>query len=273
MTQQLVDPPTTAAPESTDWTVTLRVLAAIIAVVVVGFGITNVIGFFMLRTDQRTTLFQNPVTRVQVSNTDGNIVIRAGTAQRGATVISRRHNSFRKAAHSEVVNGGVLQVKGTCRGNVILPGQCSVDFEIIVPPGTAVDITSTTGDVSVTGTGATVRALTNTGDIRVSRAAGSIRLTTDTGDVTAGLLNGGIVTSRSNTGDIRLSFTAAPEGINATTDIGDVRVLVPDDSTAYQVTADVDLGDQHIEVPRDAGSQRIVQLATNTGDVRMSAVR
>jgi len=268
MTQQLAEPPTKAAP-ATNWTWPIRGVTAIIAVVLLFFGTVSTVGYFMLQTDTKTAFFTVAVNRVQVNNTNGQVVIRAGSGAQGATVVSRGHSSFRTAEHSETVTNGVLQVNGSCQGGLIVADRCSVDFEITVPPGTAVNAIATTGDISVLGTGGPVTARSSTGDLLVDRVGGDLRLTTNVGDVEAVALTGGTVTARSNTGDLRLDFTTAPDRIKATTNVGDVRVEVPAGATTYRVSAEVDVGDRHIDVPTDPASPRIIELSSNTGDVRM----
>ncbi len=259
----------TSAPPSPKWTLAIRITAGLISGAVVLAGTISVLGFLMIRTKTETRHFQGLVRQVQVTGPDGDVVIRTGTAQQGASVLSRSRSSFQTAEHRETVTDGVLQVSGSCRGEEFIADQCSVDFEITVPPGTAVLARTSIGSISVTGTGGPVTAESNTGDIRVRQVTGSIRLTTNIGNITGELLNGGRVSGQSDTGDVRLSFAAAPEEIRVHTDIGDVRVRVPDDATTYREPGDVGIGDRTIDVPIDPTSNRIVDLSTNTGDVWM----
>jgi hypothetical protein len=271
VTTQLTQPPATA-PAPTRWNRPIRVLAAVVAVLVLTVGVLTVIGFFMIRTSTRTTFFTDPVNRLQVAGSTGNVVVRVGSAARGATVVSRSKSAFRTAEHTETVVGGVLQVTGSCTGGLLVSDDCSVDFEITVPPGTAVDAHASTGNLSVFDTGAPVTARSNTGNIRVSGVGGTVRLRSNVGDISGVALTGGTVSAQSNTGDVRLTFTAAPARLRATTNVGDVRIMVPDDATRYRVSADVSVGERHIDVATDPASTRIVQLSTDTGDIRMGVV-
>jgi DUF4097 and DUF4098 domain-containing protein YvlB len=269
MTQQLLDPPKTVSPSSR-WTWPIRGLAAIVATAVLAFGVLTVIGIFMRRTETQTRFFAASVHQVRVKTSDGNVRIRTGVNQRGATVTSTNHSSFRTAQHTETLTGDVLEVSSACRGGLFVADACSVDLEITVAPGTIVNASTTTGSISVTATHGPVTARSSTGDVQVSQAKGAVVLTTSVGDVTGELLDSAQVRSHSQTGDIRLSFTTAPQQIRANTDIGDIRILVPDDTSAYRVRADVSLGDRHIDVPTDPASPRTADLSTNTGDIRMA---
>lgn len=268
MTQQVLDPPKTVPPSS-QWTWPIRSLAAIVGTVVLACGVLSAIGVFMLRTDTQTRFFAAPVHEVRVTATDGNIRIRTGANQRGATVISTSHSSFRTGEHTEALTGDVLKVDGICRGGLLVADACAVDLEITVGPGTKVIASTSTGDISVRGTSGPVTATSSTGDLLVSQAGGSVELTTSIGDITGESLNSAQVRSKSNTGDIRLSFIRTPQRIEANTSIGDVRIRVPDGTTTYRVRADTDLGSRHIDVPTDPAASRTVDLSTNTGDVRM----
>jgi hypothetical protein len=268
MTQQLVEPVSTTPPPGR-WTTPIRVLAATTGTCLIAVGMVSAIGYFMVEYKTETTAFTEPIRQLRVVNTDGEIVIRAADTGSGASVISRSDNSFRKARHTEQVSGGVLTVDGSCAGGLTISDRCRVDFEITVPTGTVVNARTSTGDLSVLGTGSAVTASTATGDLTVSGPGSPVRLTTNVGDVIGEDLAGGDVTGRSNTGNVRFDFTRAPDRLTATTQVGDVRISVPDDATKYQVATDIDVGDRYINVPTDSGSGHVARLSTNTGDIRM----
>ena len=269
MTQQLLEPTKTDPPQF-NWSIPIRGVALTLGLVVLVLGAGSVVGYFMIRTDTDTRFFTGTIHRLQVRTTDGNVVIRPGSStQVGATVVSRKHSAYRTAGHSESVNGDLLTVDASCRGGFFIADQCSVDLEITVAAGTEVTATTSTGNISVTATRGPVTARSSTGDLRVSRATGPVTLNTNVGDITGELLDSARVLGRSNTGDVRLSFATAPEQVQGYTDIGDVRILVPDDAKTYRVSTEVDLGDRHIDVPTDPASSRTVDLSTSTGDVRI----
>ncbi|HST82272.1 MAG TPA: DUF4097 family beta strand repeat-containing protein [Kineosporiaceae bacterium] len=257
-------------PPLRKWVVPIRVLAGLATVAVLAAGTVSAVAFFMIRSTTETSHFPDRVSRVQVTGETGDVWVRTDSAAQGATVLSYGRSAFRTTTHSERVIDGVLQVTGSCRGGgAALLDQCSINFKITVPPGTAVTVRTTTGEIAVTGTSAPVTAQSNTGDIHVWKASGPIQLITDIGDINGELLSSGVASGRSNTGDVRLNFTAAPDQITANTDIGDIRIQVPDDATKYRVTADVNLGERQIKVPTDAASPRVADLSTATGDIRM----
>ena len=237
-------------------------------------GTFSTIAYFKIHYSDETTAFRTAVQKVVVRTDDGRVTVRTGAAgAEGAVVTSRGTSSFRTARHTESVTDGVLTVQGHCEGGFFLASSCSMDFELTVAAGTVVDARTSVGEIRVTGTGAAVTAHSSTGDLRVSRVGSPVRLSTDVGDVIADQLPGGDVSGESDTGDIRLDFSSAPDRLSAITEVGDVRVAVPDDGTSYLVSSDLDLGDTQVDVPVDPGSPHTARLRTNTGDIRMGLTR
>lgn len=239
--------------------------------IVVGFlvlgGSLSLLAALVLQERTESRSFEGPVTRVQASVDTGDIVIRSDPAADGATVVVRSSSVLRTPRHDENLSAGVLRVNGSCDGSR-LAGTCWVDIEVVVPPGTLVDAVTETGDVRVSGTAA-VNAASDTGDVRVTGTSGPVTLTTDTGDLDADGLRGGRLSARTDTGDIELRFTAAPDQVDAVTQTGDVDVRVPADGPGYQVNADTQVGDESVEVRVDPDSPRVVRLGTQTGDVHL----
>jgi hypothetical protein len=265
-------PPGTPTPPQSGtkrWARPIRIAAATIAGIILAGGTLSVVGYFIVDTKTTTTSFTEAVTRVHLVDSDGRVVIRTGTAAQGATVTAIARSSYRTARHTEKVSNGVLEVNGGCRGGMFISDSCSMGFEITVPRGTIVDARTTTGNISVTGTGAEVTARSNTGNLRVTAVGKPVRLSTEVGDVSGTGLPGGTVLGQSNTGDVRLTFTGTPDRVTATTDVGDVQVVVPDDATGYRINADTDIGNRDLNVPRDPRSKHLVELHTNTGDISM----
>jgi DUF4097 and DUF4098 domain-containing protein YvlB len=254
-------------------TVAIRATTAVIGAVVLLAGTAGVVSFFMVHTDDDTTVFRDPVNRVRVNIEDaGRVRINAGPAEQQATVVSHRISAFRTADHHESVRDGLLDVTSECRGGLmIVADSCRVNFEITVAPGTAVNVVTAVGDASVSGINGAVNVDTDTGDIRVHRTTGPVRLSTDTGDITADQINGGTVVTDTDTGDIRLSFRAAPDRTTITSDTGDLRLQVPKDGTLYRVLTDPTVGDTTIDLPTSSDSHRTIKLSTDTGDIRAEA--
>jgi Putative adhesin len=251
----------------------IRIVTLVLALVVLAACSASVVGLFFVREHTETTTFTEPVHEVRVSTDTGDVVIRAAAAGEETTVVSKGRSAFRKAEHSAGVKDGVLMVSGACRGSFIIADSCSMDFEIVVPAGSAVQANSNTGNLSIAGPSSSVLASTDTGDIRVLRVGGSIRLRTSTGDVTGDELKSLAASAQTDTGDVALGFSTAPHQLRAVADTGDVQIRVPDDGSVYQVQASTDTGDRFVSVPTAPTAERSIDAETSTGDVRIVAVR
>jgi hypothetical protein len=258
-----------AAPRAHRGLWPIRITAAVLALVVLLAGSASVISFFFVRKSTETTPISAPVRQVLVSTDTGDVVIRAAAAGEETTVISKDRSAFRKAQHSIGVKDGVLAVSGACRGRFIIADSCSASFEIVVPPGSAVQVNSDTGDLRISGTSSSILAATKTGDVRVVGVSGSIRLRTNTGDVSGDQLKSDSMSAQTNTGDITLDFSTDPLQLSAAADTGDVQIRVPDDGTLYRVQSSTHTGDRSVDVPTATDSDRVIDANTSTGDIHI----
>jgi DUF4097 and DUF4098 domain-containing protein YvlB len=271
MTQQLEQAPVPqpAAAPTSGWTTPIRVVAGVAATVVLVAGAASAVGFFMISNGTERVNFSEPVTRVEVTVGAGDVKVRTAAAGQGTSVTSRTSSSFRTAHHSESVTNGVLAVKGTCRGSMVVSDFCSVNFEISVQAGTSVKVDTSSGDVSVLGTGAPVTVLTRAGDIHLDRTGAPARAKTNSGDVKGLLLAGGDVSAATNAGNVKLEFATSPTRVKASTNTGDVDVLVPNDQTVYRIDADVNVGDRRLDVPTASNAERVMILKSSAGDIHV----
>ena len=99
-----------------------------------------------------------------------------------------------------------------------------VDYTVVVPNGTSVDVRSVSGDVSVSEIGGSARAETVSGDVTASGLAQVAALRTVSGDVHAtGLAANGAVSFNSVSGDVTVKTLKAGSAIFETVS-GDARV-------------------------------------------------
>lgn len=128
--------------------------------------------------------------------------------------------------------------------------NCGVDYTVQVPTGTAVDISSGTGDVTLSQLTAAVDVQTGTGEITTNGLSSPrVQLTVGTGDIKAGL-------------------TKSPSALSADVSTGDVSISVP--AGEYAVDAQATTGDVNVKVPREAGSANTITVKVGTGDVTIS---
>jgi DUF4097 and DUF4098 domain-containing protein YvlB len=269
MTEPAVLTAQNPAPPDPRWLRPVRIGLMVLAALVLLSCTGSVIAYLFVRQTVETTTFDAPVHQIQVSTDTGDITIRAAGLGESTRVTSTGRSAFRKAEQSAVVTDGVLLVRGYCEGHVVFPDSCSMDFEIVVPPGSTVQAESSTGDLRITGPAAAVMASTNTGDVRVIRATEAIKMRSITGDVTGSQLTSHIISAETKTGDVALTFTAPPNQVLAVTGTGDVEVGMPNDGTTYRVSADTSTGDRKITVPMSSTSRQSIEARTSTGDVEV----
>jgi hypothetical protein len=226
----------------------------------------SVVAFGMVENTTERKTFTTPIKRLQIRADASDIIVRGGNSG-SVQVIAKLESSFATPKHSETLIDGVLEVTSDCPDSGFMY-TCSVNYEVFVPPGMAVDAHTSAGDVNIRNTGGAVTATSNIGDVEVRGAAGPIEMTTNSGEVTGVALTAGTVVAESDIGDLRLSFHRTPDRVSAHTDTGDVRVLVPADGTTYKVTADTGTGDESVQVPVNSGSAHSLDLRSGIGDVR-----
>jgi hypothetical protein len=206
-------------------------------------------------TEQRRTAtktYPPGLSKVVVETSTGSVDLRAGTNGSAVTVEQHVRSSFGSSARTqESVAADVLRLSGDCNGF----GLCSVGYTVTVPPGTAVEVTTSTGSVEAWGLD---------GDLDVTTSTGSIELTG---------LRSARVGVQASTGSVELAFAAAPQDVRAKTSTGSVEVVVPSDGTAYAVQSSTNVGSNEVSVPVDSSSSRRIEARASTGSVEVRPAR
>jgi hypothetical protein len=180
-----------------------------------------------LHTQGQTASYTGRPDLVIVQLSDGNIRIVAGSPGR-IGVIRELEWSGGKPTIDEQWNGRALTVKPDCPSG--LTDSCAVNYTIAVPPGVALD------------------------------------LETDSGDITAVGSQSPQTQASSDSGNIRLSFTGAPDSVYASSDSGNVTITVPRGS-GYAVHPQVDSGNSTIDILQDPASPRSITAISDDGNI------
>ncbi|WP_320670637.1 DUF4097 family beta strand repeat-containing protein [Patulibacter defluvii] len=176
-----------------------------------------------------------------------------------------------KVLHEQ--DGSRLRLRTECPS---LPlASCEVRFRIQVPAGTAIDVSSDSGDVLVRDLRSDhpVTLESDSGELRVSAlTAPVLRMKADSGDVRGEELRVPDVIASADSGEIDLALAVPLRRLAAVADSGDVRIAVPDD--VYALSASSDSGGVDDDgIRRDPRSPRRIELRTDSGDVRIAAGR
>ncbi|MEU6895320.1 DUF4097 family beta strand repeat-containing protein [Streptomyces sp. NPDC046557] len=184
-----------------------------------------------------------PVRTLVIKGTVGDIKVSGEATSVSVTEKHSYQTAEPVASHSLV--DGTYTLSYTCPDS-----KCGVDYTVQVPAGTAVQVTSETGDINLSKLTGGIGARTGTGRIEATDLSSpQVQLTTDTGDVTAG-------------------FVKSPSSVSAKVSTGDVRIAVP--AGQYAVDARSESGDVHVEVPQAADSSSKIIAKTDTGSVTVS---
>jgi hypothetical protein len=229
---------------------TWRVVGGIVAAALVAGATVSAVSTFTEQRTANTTTYQQAIAKVVVETGTGDVEVREGRPGSGVVVERRTRSSWGTTpTASEAVAGDVLTLRGICRGF----WSCSVEYRITVPPGTALEATTSTGSIAAAGLDA---------EVSVTSSTGSIELTG---------LRSQRVQVEASTGSIELGFTAVPSDVRVEASTGDVEVVVPRDGTKYAVQTSTSTGSTDVAVPVDSSSSRRIEARTSTGSVEVRA--
>lgn len=157
--------------------------------------------------------------------------------------------AWSRPSTDHVIEDGVLTITADCAAVGL--GNCSVDHRIGIPDGIDVDVTVSSGDVTVTGLDLT--------DVDIS---------TDSGDIGATDVSVPEFRGSTSSGDVTATFVDAPDQVTAASSSGNVDVTVPDE--AYDVEADTSSGHVRVDVNDDPDAPRHISADTSSGNVTIA---
>lgn len=142
----------------------------------------------------------------------------------------------------------------------------SVSFRVLVPEGTALDLQTANGGITVAGVRGAVEARTTNGGLRLEDTAGAIRARTTNGGITATVSRplgaGDSLELRTTNGSIRLGL---PDGISARLEAATTNGSI---STDFPVTVQGRIGRRLSATLGDGGPE--VRATTTNGSIRLS---
>jgi hypothetical protein len=249
----------------------LLVVAAVIALLFVFWGAISLLQLGMKHTTTDVRTYRD-VTALVVDD-DSDIRITSAPAGTPLEVRARVTESLvapeRRAQRS---GDGTLELSSSCSPD-LFAGFCSVDYEIAVPAGTAIQADTSAGDITLRDVRSTAptELHSSAGDITVIGAVTpALRLSTDAGDIRASGVRADEVTADTAAGDIDASLLGLAERLDVRSSAGDIGIVVPD--AVYRLvtrTSAGDIDDQEIQTSPDA--TRSIRAVTSAGDIRIEA--
>ena len=246
----------------------VRIIGVLVTAGLLAAGTGSMLFTFFSQSETVVTQVQGDITRLVTDGTTGDVRVRVGRAGEAVTVKETLHWTFVKPqATVPAAAAGTLTLAPRCDGWSW--GPCATDLDVTVPPGTQLQLKTTTGDIRADAQGATVSARTTTGDVVVNGTGSTaVDAQSTTGDVTVGGDTAAArITTRTTTGDVTVTLTAVPADLTATATTGDVVVTVPS-GHRYRVDIETTNGDQSVAPGlRDDAATEHLGVRSTTGDV------
>jgi hypothetical protein len=229
--------------------------------------------------------FPGPAARVVVSTGGGQLTLGQAAVDR-VKVTGTAHYSLIRPNPVATLTDHVATYDYHCRAPV---GSCGLDATVTVPTGTPASVFTGGGNLEVTGTTGTVSLNTDGGDLAAQNVSGAVSLSSGGGNIAVGTVSGALtmntaggniqattvrsasVTAGSGGGNITITFTAVPDDVNVSTAGGNITIVLPPGPTVYRVnttTAGGNISDNSI--PHDKTSPNVINATSGGGNITIS---
>ncbi|MDQ1288019.1 MAG: hypothetical protein QG622_1584 [Actinomycetota bacterium] len=253
--------------------VLLRTFGVLLAVGILLAGTASVVIHLLRQSRTTTTTVPGQVTRLVADTGTGDIRIKAGEPGAPTTVTRKIQWVFSEPSVTVQERSGVLTLGASCPRNGF--SSCNTDFTVTVPAGTALDVTTGTGEVSTSGISGAVSVTTGVGDISLAESSSTnVLVKTGTGEVTlsgdrppsapapgSAEPAGGTVSVETGPGDVVLTDVAAS---NVKVRTGGGQVTVSGGTPGGRVEARSGVGDVKIELRETPAG---VTVHTGAGEI------
>jgi hypothetical protein len=187
-----------------------------------------------------------PVTAVVIHGGSGSVDV-TGTAKSVVSVSQHASYSSKPPAAVHVLRGTTLTLSYTCPAELV----CGVSYDVGVPRGAAVTVSTSAGAITLTS------------------LAGTLNARADAGLITAVDLRSAVATFNSNAGGVLATFSAAPRSLTALTNVGPITLTVPG-SAGYLVSTHTLVGTATVTVHRGSGTAHSITARSDLGSISVS---
>jgi hypothetical protein len=186
------------------------------------------------------------VTTLVIKSGSGSIDVTG--SDRGSIAVSQQA-SYGKTppTATHVVSGTTLTLGYTCPSEFV----CSVSYDVQVPAGVAVQVSSSAGTITL------------------MSLAGPVSAQTTAGLITATGLTSPTASLKSNAGGIDATFSSAPVSVHATTHVGPISISVPA-SASYAIDTHTYVGSSTVTVPKSPASAHAISASSDLGSITIS---
>lgn len=214
--------------------------------------------------DTAAVSFPSSIRKVVIDVDHGSIVLRGSDREdiRGEREVTR---GLQVPAYDETVTGDTLTIESACP--VVVSVWCEVGYDLDVPAGVDLDLTSGAGRIEARGFTGSTRIKSGAGTIRVDDLTGRLDMRSGAGSVNATRLKSPLVSALSGAGSVNLEFAEAPQGITAEAGAGSVDIEVPRDGATYRI--DTEDGEKRltVAVATDPQSSRVIRARSGAGSI------
>ncbi len=221
-----------------------------------------------------------PVTEVRLdSGGSGDVTVVVNRSSTEIDVKRTVHYGGSAPAQTARVEGSVLVLGMDCGLD------CSASYQVTLPAPARVTGSNSSGDVNLSDV-LSVDISLSSGDVTVSRSEGPVTVTSTSGDIVVNSVSGPTMI-KATSGDIKAQQISGPtnrfESTSGNIDVelstfvdatvratsGDITVHVPAGS-AYKVQTRADSGDVHVDIPTDPNGAHTLDLSASSGDITVS---
>ena len=262
------EPPSDAAPPPRG-RVAWRAVGGVLAVATLVWGTFNVVS--LLAHEEYETVVDTfdaaTITSIDVATEHGSITVRGVDTGSAVSVSTDVSEGIRPTEVTQRVVDGVLVLRGRCPA--LSSPWCRADFTVEVPADRPVRIDGSEGSVVVEGLTGPVRVDNDNGSIDLVDLAGDVEVTNDNGRIVGRRLRAPTLRTDNDNGTIDLTFAEPPTSVTATNDNGSITVSIPDGDALYRVDLDAGNGSVRNDVRTDPASDRVIDLRSGNGSVRV----
>lgn len=226
----------------------------------------NIFGRHSEHKEQELPLSIGPGATLHVEVASGDVKVVGGAAEPKIKASAEIRGKDEEEMRQRVAAWALMLDQTGNDVTVRLPGQsagtASVDLEVHLPEGVALEMKSASGDVEIEGTLAAVRLISSSGDVKVVRAADRVSVQSNSGDIAIRDFEGSMVTVESKSGDICVDKSRG--GLNIRTASGDLSLQ---DITGPTIMLETISGD--IGVKFSEGLSTNCNLRSVSGDIEV----
>lgn len=206
---------------------------------------------------------------VQIDGTSAAVALRGVETEEAAADLQLSWYASERPVVEDAWDGQAWSVDLGCRHEGIplwfAPG-CGIDYDGEVPRDSAVEVSLTSGSVTVRNIDGAAELQTTSGSINAYELSGDLTAASTSGSIHGADLTSDNVAAEETSGDITLDFAQAPGQVEAETTSGNIEVLVPE-GQSYRVLTDSSSGEVSIDVATDPDAESTIDLRTTSGSI------